>query len=176
MLTIAEIDGICEGSGGLLHKAVFPGLYARRTLYISERVKQFITATAPGLDVKMRGRWLTARAVLENFVDGKRMTIKSKPKSKAEIGILCPHKDGIFEFRDVNPKPSVRILGSFTEKDVFIALAPYKRSELGKKGSQGWTIALHNYKAQWAALFKGHQPMSEGRFPDDYVSLARHLD
>jgi hypothetical protein len=128
------------------------------------------------MDLKMRGRWLTARAVLENFVDGKWVTFKSKPKSRAEIAILCPHEDGIWEFRDVKPRPSLRILGSFSEKDVFIALAPYERSELGAKGFEGWTNALQNYKAQWTALFNGHQPMSGGSLPDDYLSLARHLD
>jgi hypothetical protein len=176
VLTIAEIDQICETPDSLLHKAVFPGLYSRRTLYISEKVRQFITATAPGMDVKMRGRWLTARAVLENFVDGKWITIKSKPNSKAEMGILCPHEDGIWEIRDVKPKPSLRILGSFVRKDVFIALAPYERLELGEKGSEGWTSALQNYKAQWIAMFNGHQPMFGGSYPDDYLSLARHLD
>jgi|SRR5271155_2270840 len=176
MLTITDIDRICEIHGDQLSKAIFPGLPARRTLYISEKVRQFITSAAPGMDIKMRGRWLTARAVLEAFVDGKRITIKSKAKSKAEIGILCPHEDGIWEFRDVRPRPSVRILGSFTEKDVFIALAPYERAELGAKHSEGWTNALQNYKAEWTTLFDGHRPMSEGSYPDDYLSLARHID
>jgi len=176
MLTIPGIDQICESSGGQLHKAIFPGLLPRRTLYISERVKQLITGTAADMDVNIRGRWFVARAVLEAFVDGKWITIKSKAKSRAEMAILCPHKDGIWEFRDVKPRPSVRILGSFTEKDVFIALSPYERSELGEKGSEEWAVALQNYKVQLELLFDGHQPMSGGSYPDDYLSLARHLD
>lgn len=90
--------------------------------------------------------------------------------------VLCPHEDGIWEIRDVRPKPSLRILGSFAQKDVFIALAPYERSELGGKGSEEWTNALQNYKAQWTELFDGHRPMSEGSYPNDYLSFARHLD
>lgn len=128
------------------------------------------------MDIKMRGRWLTARAVLESFVDGKWITIKSKPKSRAEMSILCPHNDGIWEFRDVKPKPAVRILGSFTEKDVFIALAPYERAELGAKGSEAWTNALRDYKTQWTELFNGHRPMVGGSYPDAYLSYARYLD
>ena len=93
-----------------------PGLHPRRTLYIAEKVRQFITGTAPGMDVKMRGRWLVARAVLEAFVDGKWISIKSKPKSRAEMAILCPHKDGIWEFRDVKPRPSVRILAALPRR------------------------------------------------------------
>ncbi len=50
------------------------------------------------------------------------------------MAILCPHDAGIWEFRDVKPKPSLRILGGFMQKDVFVALAPYERSEFGKKG------------------------------------------
>ena len=176
MLTISDIEFVCETHGDQLSKAIFPGLPARRTLYISEKVRQFITSTAQGMDIKMRERWLTARAVLESFVDGRWITIKSKPKSRAEMGILCPHDDGIWEIRDVRPRPSVRILGSFTEKDVFIALAPYERAELGAKGSEGWTNALRDYKTQWTELFNGHRPMFGGSYPDAYLSLARHLD
>ena len=175
MLTIAEIDKICESSGGELHKAIFPGLLPRRTLYISEKVRQLITGTAPNMDVKKRERWLIARAVMEAFVDGKWITTKSKPNSRAEMAILCPQQDGVWEFRDVKPKPSLRVIGGFMQKDVFIALAPYERSELGPKGSRGWTEALKNFRVQWGQLFSGHSPMFGG-YPDDYLSLARHLD
>lgn len=176
MLTIAEIEQICDTHPELLSRAIFPGLPARRVLYLSEKVRQFITGAWPGMDIEMRGRWLTARAVLESFVDGKRITIKSRPKSRGEMSILCPHNDGIWEFRDVKPKPAVRILGSFSEKDVFIALAPYERNELGAKGSPEWAIALSNYKNQWIQLFDGHQPMVGGSYPHAYLSDARYLD
>jgi hypothetical protein len=155
---------------------VFPGLRPRRTLYISDKVRQFITASAPGMDLKTRGRWLSARALLEAFVDGKWITIKSKPKSRAEMAILCPPEDGIWEFRDIKPRPSLRILGSFAEKDVFIALSPYERSELGAKGSAEWTNALRDYKDQWTKLFGRHQPMSGWSDPHAYISLSRYLD
>jgi hypothetical protein len=177
MLTVAEIERVCENSGHRLHKAQFPVcLHPRRTLFVSERVRQLITATASGMDEKMRGRWLTARAVLEAFVDGDWITTKSKPKSRAEMAILCPWSDGIWEFRDVRPKPSLRILGAFMEKDVFIAPGPYERAELGQKGSQEWSKALDDFKAQWKELFDGHKPMSGGKYPDDYLSLSRSLD
>jgi hypothetical protein len=116
MLTIPEIDLKCEASGNQLHKAEFPGLLPRRTLYISEKVRQFITSTAPGMDTTMRGRWLTVRAVLEAFVDGKWITIKSNPKSRAEMGILCPHKDGIWEIRDVKPRRACEYSGALRKR------------------------------------------------------------
>jgi|SRR5579862_5381263 len=176
MLTAPEIDKICENSGGALIKAVFPGLAPRRTLYISEKVRALITGTAANMDSKMRERWLVARAVLEAFVDGHWITTKSKKKSRAEMAVLCPQAAGIWEFRDVKPRPSLRILGGFLQKDVFVALVPYERSELGKKGSQEWRDALQNFNVQWELLFGGHKPMSGGRYPDDYLSLARPLD
>lgn len=175
MLTIADVDRICESSGNQLHRAVFPGLPPRRTLYISEKVRLLITGQATGMDPKMVARWLTARAVFESFVDGKWMTVKSKPKSRAQLAILYPHEDEIWEIRDVKPRPSLRVLGSFILRDVFVALAPYERAQLGEKGSMEWANALRDYKAQWIQLFDGHRPMS-GSFPDDYLSLARHLD
>jgi hypothetical protein len=175
MLTIADLDGICENPRSQLHKAVFPGLPSRRTLYFSEKVRLLITGSLPEMDAKKKGRWLAARAVLEAFVDGHWITVKSKPNSRAQMAILCPHEDEIWEIRDVKPKPSLRILGSFTHRDVFIALAPYERSELGEKGSDGWNNALLDYKAKWTELFDGHRPMS-GNYPDAYLSLARHLD
>ncbi len=62
------------------------------------------------------------------------------------------------------------------QKDVFVALAPYERSELGEKGSQEWGDALEDFKALWKKLFDGHKPKSGGNYPDDYLSFARHLD
>jgi hypothetical protein len=176
MLTIPEIDKVCESSNGELHPAIFPGLQPRRTLYISEKLRQLITGTAANMDLKKRERWLVSRAVLEAFVDGNWITTKSKPKSRGEMAILCPHDAGIWEFRDVKPKPSLRILGGFMQKDVFVALAPYERSELGKKGSQEWSNALQDFKSQWERLFADCKPKSGGKYPDDYLSFARHLD
>ena len=92
------------------------------------------------------------------------------------MAILCPHYAGVWKFRDIEPKPSLRILGAFMHKDVFAALAPYERSELGPKGSQEWSNALQDFNAQWEQLFDGHKPKSGGTYPDDYLSLARHLD
>jgi hypothetical protein len=127
------------------------------------------------MDKKLKAKWLSCRALLEHFVDGKIITIKTKPKSRGEMAILCPPKDEVWEFRDVRPRPSVRILGSFADYNVFIALAPYERIELGEKGSEGWTRALSDYKTRWTELFNGHRPMS-GRYPDGYLSDARYFD
>ncbi len=174
MLTIADLERVCNATGQL-HRAIFPRLPARRILYISEQVRLLITGQAPSMDLKRRERWFRARAVLEQFVDGKWMSVKSKPNSRGELAILCPHSDEIWEIRDVRPKPSLRILGSFASKDLFIALSPYERSELGAKGSAEWATALEIYKTQWRWLFDRHRPMS-GSFPNDYLSLARCLD
>ncbi len=174
MLTIADLDTIWSATGQL-HRAAFPGLPERRILYISEQLRLLITGQAVGMDIRTLGRWLSARAVLESFVDGRWMTVKSKQKSRAQFTILCPHADEIWEIRDVKPRPSLRILGSFAYKDLFIALAPYERSALGAKGSPEWARALQEYKTQWSWLFDGHRPMS-GSFPNDYFSDARHLD
>lgn len=174
MLTIADANDVCTRTGQL-HRAVFPGLPARRILYISEQVRLLISGQAVGMDKKKLARWFVARAVLEAFVDGNWMSVKSKPKSRAELAILCPYADEIWEIRDVKPRPSLRILGSFAQKDFFIALAPYERSELGAKGSTQWARALQDYKTQWSWLFNGHRPIS-GSFPNDYLSNARHLD
>jgi hypothetical protein len=179
MLTIVEIDRICESSNGLLGRAVFAGLPARRTLYISQKIRQFISGADPTMDVKMRGRWLTAHALFESYVGGKVITAKSKPNGKGEMAILHPWEEGIWEFRDVKPSPGLRIFGSFAQKDVFIALSGYKRLDLGSKESREWTEALESYKIHWTSLFDGHsrmyRPMS-GSFPDEYLSNARSFD
>jgi hypothetical protein len=87
MLTTADADKVCSTTGQL-HRAVFPGLTPRRTLYISEQVRLLITGSAVGMDQRMLERWLTARAVLEAFVDGNWIKVKSKPKSRAQLAIL----------------------------------------------------------------------------------------
>src|SRR5216684_7728986 len=175
MLTTTEVDAVCEAFPDQLHRVAFPGLPARRTLYISEKARLLIEGEWPGMDSKQKGRWLAARAVLESFVDGRWMTVKSRPKSRAEFAILCPHADEIWEIRDVNPRPSLRILGSFATKDVFVALDPYERSQLGAKGSVEWANAIQDYKEHWDRLFNERRPMT-GSSPDDYLSYARYLD
>ena len=174
MLTLADVERVSSVTGQI-HRAIFPGLPSRRTLFISDQLRLLITGQAPRMDRKKLARWLIARAVLESFVDGKWITVKSRPNSHAEFAILAPHVDEIWEIRDIRPRPSLRILGSFAQKDFFIALAPYERSELGGKGSAEWARALQDYKTQWSWLFDGQRPMS-GSFPNDYLSLARHLD
>ena len=131
-----DADKVCATTGQL-HRAILPGLPTRRILYISEQIRLLINGLAVGMDKKMLERWLTARAVFEAFLDGNWMTIKSKPKSRAQLAILCPHADEIWEIRDVKPRPSLRVLGSFARKDFFIALAPYERLEFGAKGLVG---------------------------------------
>ena len=174
MLTQAVVDRVCSETGEL-YRAVFQGLPSRRILYISEVLRLLLIGQAPGMNRKQVERWLSARAVLEQFVDGKWMTVKSNPRSRAELAILCPFADEIWEIRDVKPRPSLRILGSFAQKDFFIALAPYERAQLGAKGSTEWSRALQDYKAQWTRLFGQERPIS-GSFPNDYLSLARSLD
>jgi hypothetical protein len=175
MLITEYADSLCND--GRLVKAVFPypGKPPRRTLYLSERVRVLIDSPWEGMSAKQE-RWLLMRGWFEHFVDGGLITLRTKPKSQALMARLCPPEDEIWEAREVRPKPSLRVLGSFIARNTFVALAPYGRKELGAKTSkEGWIKALVDYKAEWALLFGELRPMS-GKYHESYLTDAVPFD
>jgi hypothetical protein len=55
---------------------------------------------------------------------------------------LSPKRDLVWEIRSVEDVPSIRVLGRFAERDVFVALTIEDRSELEGWNSQQWRRAI----------------------------------
>lgn len=84
---------------------------------------------------------------------------------------LFPRTEEVWEIRSVKPKPSIRILGRFAEKDVFIALFQEDRNPLGGKDSPEWKRVIRATKAKWTAVFNQYPPHS-GENHNEYLSNA----
>ncbi len=87
---------------------------------------------------------------------------------------LEPWTDEVWEIRSIDPKPSIRIFGSFTEKDAFVGLTWSFRKDLDGYGGPKWQRAIQIYKTEWRNFFDC-APMS-GEYPYDYLSETVVLD
>ena len=107
------------------------------------------------------------------FIEEELVTVREGPPShdNAQVARLVP--DGVIELRCLSGAKgmSVRILGYFAEKNVFVGVAWRFRHQLGHFGSAAWDAAIEEARARWADLFPDDPPLN-GVFPDDYLSGA----
>ena len=59
----------------------------------------------------------------------------------------------VFEIRSRRPRPSIRVLGRFADKDVFVALNAALRAPLGGKRSRPWRDEIVRSHVLWRQLF-----------------------
>jgi hypothetical protein len=166
-----EINTLCIE--GYLHRLVpaLPGSSVRRALYVSREINDLLSGpwTAPDQEY----RWGRARADLEVFVEDQRIVVPrdSRRARSAYMGQLQPPSDEVWDIRCRDPKPGIRILGRFAERDVFIALVWKERLQLRDFGSREWRDAILECKTNWQHLFHAYQPMT-GNYPHEYISDA----
>lgn len=144
------------------------------------------------IDTMVNGAWESSiagnrcaivRANLENFVSGEPIKVCWEPfeaDDKHQMGRLDPVRDGVWDYRHVDPKPGLRIFCRFAEKDVLIALTCSPRSipvswlprlPLGIWNSREWKLAIRECKAEWNKLFPTYPPLI-GESVDDYLTNA----
>src|SRR5262249_34948588 len=75
--------------------------------------------------------------------------------------LLYPSRDAVWEIRSTRPSPSIRVLGLFASKDVFIATGHALRSELGCWESREWKIVKRDARSAWRRLFHPYDPVVE---------------
>lgn len=71
---------------------------------------------------------------------------------------LYPPRDAVWEIRSVRPDPSIRVLGLFAAKDLFIATNHAMRAELGGWQSRQWKVVKRTARARWTQLFLPYLP------------------
>jgi hypothetical protein len=119
-------------------------------LFVSEGLWNVLNS--PLGDTEWEFRVAQLRATLERFVDGS--TIDPK-----YLFLLHPLRDGVWEIRCTRPDPSIRVMGLFVQRDVFVATHHEFRSELGEFESKAWKDAKLRAKAEWRNLFHTYAPM-----------------
>jgi len=176
MLLTAEVNNLCQTGRLVLLRPAIPGLRQRRKLYLAKSLHAALTQ-GPWSNAKDEARWGELRFWCDRFTDGGRIYLRERPRAKnstADMAQLEPWADEVWEIRSIDPKPSIRVFGSFTDKDVFVGLTWSFRKDLNGYGGPKWQRAIQAYKTEWQTLFDC-QPISGG-YPSDYLSEAVVLD
>jgi hypothetical protein len=112
------------------------------------------------------------RGDLDAFVEGRRISVANHPYEKdktAYIARVDPVSAEIWDIRSIDPSPSIRVLGCFVEKDLFIALAWSYRDNLDGPGGLLWEAFIQRAQHEWRRLFLTYIPCS-GSEISDYIS------
>ena len=126
------------------------GAAPRRALLASEEVWEKLAAD--GADDAMEARMGTLQADLEVFVEGQTLGPKY-------LFLLYPASDGVWEIRSVRDDPSIRVLGLFADRDVFVATTLALREDLGGWQSREWKAIKRIARARWNVLFHTYPPI-----------------
>jgi hypothetical protein len=92
------------------------------------------------------------QADLESFADGTEL----HPRY---LFLLYPARQAVWEIRSTRHDPSIRVLGCFAERDVFIATNYALREQLGGWQSRAWRDVKVRARTIWTHLFHTYQPV-----------------
>jgi len=120
-----------------------------RALFVEEDLWALLDS--PEGDEDWEKRVGELRADLERFVTGE----KIDPKY---LFLLYPASEAVWEIRSIGADPSVRVLGLFPDKDIFIATNHALRSELGGWQSRMWKYVKKAARSVWRHLFHPYEP------------------
>jgi len=126
------------------------GTSARRCMLLAEDVWSLLNTTHEDQELEERIGFL--QADLEVFAEG-------QPIHPKYLFLLYPVEDAVWEIRSVRPAPSIRVLGLFADKDVFVATNYALREELGGWQSREWKQVKRRARAVWSSLFHPYPPM-----------------
>lgn len=138
-----------------------------RNVFVSKNV--FGMVDPPWQPGKTGSRFALSRQILDGFILGDFLTVAPRPFNKSPTAILArvsPERDEVWDFRCLDPRPGIRIFGSFGDKDVFVALTWDFRENL-KRG--GFAKQVRDCKNDWSLLFGNIKPHC-GNSLDDYLS------
>lgn len=126
------------------------GASPKRVLLMAEDLRKFIDS--PGPDAEWEDRKGELEADLDVFASG-------QPIGHKYLFLLYHSREGVWEIRSVRPTPSIRVLGRFIERDIFVATNFALRSDLGGWQSRQWRDVKVMSRTVWTNLFHTHQPL-----------------
>jgi hypothetical protein len=125
------------------------GTSPRRAMFVSEALWTFLQ-TEHSDEMEERVGFL--QADLEVFASGERI----HPKY---LFLLYPAREAVWEIRSTRPNPSIRVLGRFADKNMFIATNFSLRDQLGGWQSREWRNVKVASRTVWANLFHTYKPI-----------------
>jgi hypothetical protein len=143
----------------------------KRSMFVSEKLFSKLHPEADGPN-SFDARNALLRADLERFINGSEITVARNPFKKSKKCYLAPvdpTRLGIWDIRSVDPRPGLRVLGCFSEKDVFVALEMETRESLGGPNDKAWRDFIERCSAHWRRLFGTYLPFFGGE-TSDYFS------
>jgi hypothetical protein len=173
----AEIlSRIAEGRLKALGQTM-PSLPDKRRIFVVPNVSEMLDG--PWASSRQGRRAGETRALLESFLRGDLIVGRMPPSKSVHtvIALLAPSEDNVWEYRVGNPRPGLRILGRFAEKDVFVATNWINREDFrdpvtGQDDSRRWRDEVVRCRAVWNQLFPTYPPFS-GNTLNDFISNAR---
>ena len=109
------------------------------------------------------------RADLDMFSEGMLIVVGRGSHNSCYMKQLDPTEDEIWEIRSRDPKPSLRLLGAFAARDVFVGIDILARADLGGPASAEWADAIRLTKAEWRKMFITY-PRHRGEALNEYIS------
>jgi hypothetical protein len=109
------------------------------------------------------------RALMETFVNGGWVSMRFPPSKdvSANLALLCPEEDAVWEMRSRESDPQLRVFGHFAHRNTFVALTWDERPQLSTH--EHWEYAIKNCQAQWRKLLPSYRP-TKGANPNDFLS------
>jgi hypothetical protein len=135
-----------------------PGVTIRRAMFIGESLWKVLNAPS-GPDTEWEERIGRLQADLEIFISGENITPKY-------LFLLFPKEEAVWEIRSVQSDPSIRVLGLFAQKDVFISTNFELRENLGGWENRAWKNIKKMAKTIWRNLFNTYLPITTTNVDD----------
>lgn len=126
-------------------------------MFVSEEIWALLSTEHE--DAEMEERLGTLQADLEQFAEGRSIDPKY-------LFLLYPASEGVWEIRSVRPEPSIRVLGFFAKKDVFVATNLALRENLGGWESREWKDVKRSARTRWGHLFHTYHPLISTNLSD----------
>lgn len=119
-------------------------------MFVSEGIWEMLSTEHE--DEEMEDRLGILQADLELFAEG-------QPIDPKYLFLLYPAHEAVWEIRSLRPHPSIRVLGRFAMKDVFIATNIELRENLGGWQSREWKNVKRLACTRWGHCFHTFPPM-----------------
>lgn len=143
-----------------------------RYLFVSPELYRFV-ATGPWENKAEEKRGGFLRADLDDFTRGAILTVEWNPfeARAAYFGRLDPTTAEVWDIRSRDPRPGIRVLGSFADKDTFVCLLWFLRKEWEDRHCRKWRDARVQASTEWRNLFPSYETL-KGENIHDYLSNA----
>jgi hypothetical protein len=149
------------------------GAAMERELFVSEEINRI--AHPPWSETPSGRRFALMRAYLDAWTEGRLISIADDPYHKPKRTFMAridPSPDEVFDIRVRTPKPGIRVLGCFGDRDLFVSLTQAGHEDLVT--DQDWRNEREACKAAWRRLFPTYKPF-HGASLNEYLSSNFHV-